>query len=43
MTHWPVQLKLVPPGAPFLKGADLLLVALGGALVQLLCGGVLYR
>jgi len=27
LTHWPVQLNLVPPGAPFLKGADLLLVA----------------
>jgi len=27
LTHWPVQLKLVPPGVPFLKGADLLLVA----------------
>ncbi|MEW6034353.1 MAG: 4Fe-4S binding protein [Chloroflexota bacterium] len=25
--HWPVQLALVPPGAPFIKGADLLLVA----------------
>jgi len=27
LTHWPVQLRLVPPTAPFLKGADLLLTA----------------
>lgn len=27
LSHWPVQLHLVPPGAPFLRGADLLLVA----------------
>lgn len=25
--HWPVQLTLVPPSAPFLKGADLVLTA----------------
>ena len=25
--HWPVQLKLVPPNAPYFAGADLLLVA----------------
>ncbi len=27
LTHWPVQLALVPPAAPFLKGADLVLTA----------------
>ena len=25
--HWPVQLMLVPPGAPFLKGADIVVCA----------------
>lgn len=25
--HWPVQLRLVPPSAPFFKGADILLTA----------------
>ncbi len=27
LTHWPIQLRLVPPEAPFLKGASLLLAA----------------
>jgi ferredoxin len=27
LTHWPVQLTLVPPTAPFLKNADLVLAA----------------
>jgi len=27
LRHWPVQLTLVPPGAPFLQGADLVLTA----------------
>jgi len=27
LTHWPVQIRLIPPTAPFLKGADLLVLA----------------
>ncbi|OQY04642.1 MAG: 4Fe-4S ferredoxin [Desulfobacteraceae bacterium 4572_123] len=27
LTHWPVQIRLVPAHAPFLKGADLLILA----------------
>ncbi len=27
LTHWPVQIRLIPPTAPFLRGADLLVVA----------------
>jgi ferredoxin len=27
LTHWPIQINLVPPTAPFLKGADLLVAA----------------
>ncbi|MFH1757763.1 MAG: 4Fe-4S binding protein [Pseudomonadota bacterium] len=27
LTHWPVQIRLVTPSAPFLKGADLLVAA----------------
>ncbi len=27
LTHWPVQIRLIPPDAPFLKGADLLVIA----------------
>jgi NAD-dependent dihydropyrimidine dehydrogenase PreA subunit len=27
LTHWPVQIKLVPPSAPFLKGAHLLVAS----------------
>jgi len=27
LTHWPIQIKLIPAGAPFLKGAELLVLA----------------
>jgi Pyruvate/2-oxoacid:ferredoxin oxidoreductase delta subunit len=27
LSHWPVQIRLVPPTAPFLKGADILVAA----------------
>jgi len=27
LSHWPVQIRLVPPEAPFLKGADILVAA----------------
>lgn len=27
LSHWPIQIRLVPPEAPFLKGADLLVAA----------------
>jgi hypothetical protein len=27
LSHWPVQLSLVPPKAPFLQGADVVLAA----------------
>jgi len=27
LSHWPIQIRLVPPGAPFLKGASLLVMA----------------
>ena len=33
LTQWPIKIRLIPPHAPFLKGADLLLMAdcVGGA------------
>ena len=27
LSHWPVKIRLIPPNAPFLKGADLLIMA----------------
>lgn len=27
LTHWPIQIRLVPPHAPFLQGADVLIAA----------------
>jgi Pyruvate/2-oxoacid:ferredoxin oxidoreductase delta subunit len=27
LSHWPVQLRLIPPGAPFLRGAEILVCA----------------
>jgi NAD-dependent dihydropyrimidine dehydrogenase PreA subunit len=27
LSHWPIQIRLVPPNAPFLKGAELLVLA----------------
>ena len=27
LTHWPIKLRLVSPGAPFLQGAELMLIA----------------
>ena len=27
LSHWPIQIRLIPPNAPFLKNADLLVLA----------------
>ncbi|THB78069.1 MAG: 4Fe-4S ferredoxin, partial [Desulfobulbaceae bacterium] len=27
LTHWPIQIRLIPPHAPFLQGADILVAA----------------
>ncbi|MEE4165240.1 MAG: 4Fe-4S dicluster domain-containing protein [Desulfocapsaceae bacterium] len=27
LSHWPIQIRLIPPGAPFLQGADILIAA----------------
>ena len=27
LSHWPIQIRLIPPSAPFLKGADVLIAA----------------
>jgi Pyruvate/2-oxoacid:ferredoxin oxidoreductase delta subunit len=32
LSHWPIKIRLVPPRAPFLKGADLLVLADCGAI-----------
>jgi len=32
LSHWPIKLRLVPPHAPFLRGADLLVLADCGAI-----------
>ncbi len=27
LSHWPIQIRLIPPGAPFLQGAEILIAA----------------